>query len=149
SCLLSCALLFPFLGMQRVVLVAVALNVAVALCAIVIHLFQGDQAQPRDAAVIRPASESVTRLLPTLLLSGFGGFISLSYEIYLFRIVSYASGSSATTFALTLACFLFGIAGGARNAGERCEGASRTDVMRKAVNELIIANLIGLTFLPI
>ena len=149
ACLLCCALLFPFLGMQRAVLVAVVLNVAVALAAVVIHTLHGDQASSRDPVAVKPASGAAAGLLPTVFLSALGGFISLSYEIYLFRIVSYASGSSATTFALTLACFLFGIAGGARHAGERCEGASRADVMRKAVNELIIANLIGLMFLPV
>jgi spermidine synthase len=88
-------------------------------------------------------------LLPMLLLAAFGGFIALSYEIYLFRIVSYASGSRATTFALTLACFLFGIAGGARSAGKHCEGATHAGVTRKAIDELIVANLLGLMFLPI
>lgn len=149
ACLLCCALLFPFLGMHRAVLVAVALNVGVALCAVVIHTVQGKQASSLHAVGVRPQPESVTGLLPIILLSALGGFISLSYEIYLFRIVSYASGSSVTTFALTLACFLFGIAGGARNAGESCEGASRTDVMRRAINELIVANLIGVMFLPL
>ena len=53
-----------------------------------------------------------------LLLAALGGFISLSYEIFLFRTVSYASGSSATAFAVTLACFLTGIAGGSRQCGK-------------------------------
>src|ERR1700733_12242191 len=139
ACLLSCVLLFPFLGMHRSVLVAVALNVAVAFCAVVIHALRGNQVQLEASSVQRPASGTAIGLLPTILLAALGGFISLSYEIYLFRIVSYASGSSATTFALTLGCFLFGIAGGARSAGEHCEGASRTDAMRKAIDELIVA----------
>jgi spermidine synthase len=149
ACLLCCAVLFPFLGMHQAVLIAVALNVAVALCAIVIQTFQGDRAQVQSAAGDRLASEAATGLLSIILLSALGGFISLSYEIYLFRIVSYASGSRATSFALTLACFLFGIARGARNAGEHCEGASHTAVVRKAINELIVANLVGLMFLPV
>ena len=149
ACLLSCVFLFPFLGMHRSVLVAVALNVAVAFCAVVIHALRGNQVQLEASSVQRPASGTAIGLLPTILLAALGGFISLSYEIYLFRIVSYASGSSATTFALTLGCFLFGIAGGARSAGEHCEGASRTDAMRKAIDELIVANLIGLMFLPV
>jgi predicted membrane-bound spermidine synthase len=149
ACLLCCALLFPFLGMHRAVLVAVALNVAVALCAVAIHAFATDQARSQSGVDERPVSRAAAGLVPTILLSALGGFVSLSYEIYLFRIVSYASGSSATTFALTLACFLFGIAGGARSAGERCEGASRGEVMRKAIGELMIANLFGVMFLPV
>jgi spermidine synthase len=149
ACLLCSAVLFPFLGMQRAVLVAVGTNVAVALCAIAIHIFHDEQT-PSEAAIFDQSTSGATiDFLPTILLAAFGGFISLSYEIYLFRIVSYASGSSATTFALTLGCFLFGIAGGAQSAGKRCEASSRLDAMRKAVDELIFANLIGLMFLPV
>ena len=83
-----------------------------------------------------------------MLLAALGGFISLSYEIFLFRTVSYASGSSATAFGLTLACFLAGIAGGARSAGKVCETLPQTDAMRKAADELVFANFIGLLFLP-
>jgi spermidine synthase/predicted MFS family arabinose efflux permease len=149
ACLLCSALLFPFLGMQHAVFVAVGMNVAVALCAIAIHVFHSEQAPSGAAIFDRPASGATIDFLPTILLAALGGFISLSYEIYLFRIVSYASGSSATTFALTLGCFLFGIAGGAHSAGKRCEASSRPDTMRKAVDELIVANLIGLLFLPV
>ncbi|OMI11787.1 spermidine synthase [Bradyrhizobium brasilense] len=149
ACVLCSFLLFPFLGAHRAVLVAVALNVAVALYAVVVHLFRGSQAPSRNAAAIRPASEAVTIPPAIILIAALGGFISLSYEIYLFRIVSYASGSSATAFALTLACFLFGIAGGSRKAGENCEGSSPPGVIRKAIDEIIIGNLIGLMFLPV
>jgi spermidine synthase len=149
ACLLCCALLFPFLGMEHAVLVAVGINVAVALCAVTIQIFQGEPPTLDAAVADRPASGTMIGLLPTVLLAAFGGFISLSYEIYLFRVVSYASGSRATTFALTLACFLFGIAGGARSAGKVCEGTAPVEVMRKAIGELIVANLLGLMFLPI
>jgi predicted membrane-bound spermidine synthase len=84
-----------------------------------------------------------------LLLAALGGFISLSFEIFLFRTISYASGSSSTAFAVTLACFLFGIAEGARGAGKTCEMSSSTDAMRKAADDLVFANLIGLMFLPL
>src|SRR6202021_4120510 len=86
---------------------------------------------------------------PVLVLGGVGGVISLSYEIFLFRMVSYASGSSATAFAVTLACFLVGIAGGSRRAGQMCEEFQPADAMRKAADELVLANLTGLLFLPL
>ncbi len=149
ACLLCCALLFPFLGMQHAVLVAVGINIAVALCAVAVHMLYGDPPASEAASADRPVSGFAIGLLPTILLAALGGFVSLSYEIYLFRIVSYASGSSATTFALTLACFLFGIAGGADGAGKNCAGAARADVIRKAVHDLIVANLIGVMFLPV
>ena len=50
---------------------------------------------------------------------------------------------------MTLACFLFGIAGGARSAGKACETLRPAETMRKAVDELVFANLIGLLFLPL
>jgi spermidine synthase len=91
----------------------------------------------------------VLGMQPMLLLGALGGFIALSYEIFLFRTVSYASGSSATAFAVTLACFLFGIAGGSRSAGKMCEALQPADAMRTAADELVFANLIGLLFLPL
>lgn len=149
ACVLCSVLLFPFLGMHRSVLVAVTFNVAVAACAIVIQIFHDDKARSQGAPIVRSTPMVATDFSAIIILSAFGGFISLSYEIYLFRITSYASGSSATIFALTLACFLFGIAAGARIAGERCDGSSRSTIIRQAADELIVANLIGLMFLPV
>src|SRR5262249_40652726 len=50
-------------------------------------------------------------------LAALGGFVSLSYEIFFFRTMSYASGSSATAFAGTLGTFLVGIVSGSVNGG--------------------------------
>jgi len=55
---------------------------------------------------------------PVLMLAVAGGFVSLSYEIFFFRTVSYATASSATAFAAILSAFLVGLASGARQAGE-------------------------------
>ena len=68
-----------------------------------------------------------------LALAAAGGFVSLSYEIFFFRTVSYASGSSATAFAATLSAFLVGLASGARQAGEHCETLSRGQAIRRAI----------------
>jgi spermidine synthase len=148
ACLACCAVLFPFLGMRGAVLTAVGFNVAVAIGAMAAQAAGRDWAQPATSA---PSKSNVPVLgLPLVLtLAAFGGFISLSYEIFLFRTVSYASGSSATAFALTLSSFLVGIAGGARSAGQTCETLQAADAMRKAADELVCANLIGLLFLPV
>jgi spermidine synthase len=82
----------------------------------------------RHAAVAAPAalipqvaSRARSPLLgfgPVLVFAAAGGFISLSYEIFFFHTVSYATGSSATAFATTLAAFLIGLASGSRQAAE-------------------------------
>jgi spermidine synthase len=150
ACLVCVVLLFPFLGMQGAVYTAVALNFAVAAGALVAHWWdrQGDAgAAPRDlpAAGRRP----YLALAPVLALAAAGGFVSLSYEIFFFRTVSYASGSSATAFAATLSAFLVGLASGSRQAGENCAALSRAEAMRRAVRAVLAANLIGLAFLPL
>ena len=149
ACLACCAVLFPFFGMHGAIWIAVGINVAVAIGAITAHAFHRDEARPFLATTEKRPQEAILGMSWIMLLAALGGFISLSYEIFLFRTVSYASGSSATAFAATLACFLFGIAGGARSAGKTCETLGPTDTMRKAADELVFANLVGLLFLPL
>lgn len=149
ACLVCCIVLFPFFGMHSAVLTAVGVNVAVAAGAIAAHAFHRKEENPVVAFAGHGARESILGIRWVLLLAALGGFISLSYEIFLFRTISYASGSSATAFAVTLACFLFGIAEGARSAGKMCETLRPVDAMRKAADELVVANLIGLLFLPL
>uniref|UniRef100_A0A973WA83 Spermidine synthase n=1 Tax=Bradyrhizobium septentrionale TaxID=1404411 RepID=A0A973WA83_9BRAD len=82
-------------------------------------------------------------------LAMLGGFISLSYEIFLFRTISFATGSSSLAFALTLGAFLVGIAVGARNAANVCDECSPTEAMRHATTGLLWANIFGAAFLPV
>ena len=82
-------------------------------------------------------------------LAMLSGFISLSYEIFLFRTISYATGSSSSAFALTLGGFLSGIAVGAREAAQACARLAPRDAMRKASTDLIWGNVFGAAFLPV
>jgi spermidine synthase len=77
------------------------------------------------------------------------GAVSLSYEIFFFRTVSYTSGSSATAFAATPSAFLVGLASGSRRAGHNCATLTREEARRRAVGNLMVANLLGLLFLPL
>jgi spermidine synthase len=88
-------------------------------------------------------------LVPLLGLAAAGGFVSLSYEIFFFRTVSYAAGSSAPAFAMTLSAFLLGLASGARQAGRDCATLTRGRAMQRAVAALIKANVLGFLFLPL
>jgi spermidine synthase/predicted MFS family arabinose efflux permease len=151
ACLVCAVLLFPFLGMSGSIYVAAAMNGTVAIGALVAHWFDGRNA---EAAVPEPAT-AMERLGPSLglakasVLAAAGGFVSLSYEIFFFRTVSYASGSSATAFAVTLSAFLVGLASGSRQAGEYCETSSREAIVRRMIDALLIASVLGILFLPL
>jgi spermidine synthase len=151
ACLVCCVLLFPFLGMAGSIYVAVAMNVTVALGALVGHWRDSREAEPavQDAPTSLERRSPALGLASVLALAGAGGFVSLSYEIFFFRTVSYAAGSSATAFVTTLGAFLVGIASGSRQAGQYCATSNRAATMRLPVNALMKANLLGLAFLPL
>jgi spermidine synthase len=151
ACFVAIILVFPFLGMQGAVNLAVALNVAVAAGALAAHV--SDRRNPALAAAdaapaIAPAEKPVLGFIPVLALACAGGFVSLSYEIFFFRTMSYATGSSATAFGATLGAFLIGLASGSRQAGRSCS-ESDDDPVARVVLEVTIANLVGCLFLPV
>jgi spermidine synthase/predicted MFS family arabinose efflux permease len=151
ACLACAVLLFPFLGMSGSIYVAAAMNGAVALGALAAQRFGHPDAElplPGTATVSRERSPAL-RQGAVLALAAAGGFVSLSYEIFFFRTVSYASGSSSTAFAVTLSAFLVGIASGSRQAGEHCERATQAEMMRRLVNALLMASAVGMLFLPL
>lgn len=149
ACLASSVLLFPFLGMQMSVYVAVAMNAMVALGALGAY-WRGGRA-PSSVSFNQTAFVARTptlRFAPVMALAFTGGFISLSYEIFFVRTLSYATGGSATAFSVTLGAFLVGLASGSRQAGEWC-ATSGDDAPRHVVGSLLKANLVGLLFLPL
>lgn len=149
ACLVCAFVIFPFLGMQAAVRIAAAINIAVGLGALFAHFLQRDEAGPAPVARARSAALLLLTLRFVLLLALLGGFVSLSYEIFLFRMVSYATGSSSLAFALTLSAFLVGIAGGARSAGAACDRLAPNEAMRQAATNLIWGNVCGALFLPV
>ena len=149
ACIVSALLLFPFLGMSGSIYVAVAMNFAVAAGAMAAQRYGGLPAAPRRAVTVARNRKPVLALAPVMLLAAAGGFVSLSYEIFFFRTISYGSGSSAPAFALTLSAFLVGIASGSRRAGELCKTATQTQTLRRLADALLLASLIGLVFLPL
>jgi spermidine synthase len=151
ACLACAMLLFPVLGMSGSIYVAAAMNGTVALGALGAHWLDGGGAGPAlpDTVTFSEKRGPLLRPAKVLALAAAGGFVSLSYEIFFFRTVSYASGSSATAFAVTLSAFLVGIASGSRQAGEYCETSSRAAIMRRLINALMKAGLLGILFLPL
>jgi spermidine synthase len=151
ACLVCIALLFPFVGMKGAVYVAVAMNAAVALGALVAYFRERRGALPGPETSHRPstASSAMLSFSSVLLLAGASGFIALSYEIFFFRTISYATGTSATAFAATLGAFLVGLASGSREAGVLCASAAADVVIKRVVTRLIVASVIGWLFLPV
>jgi predicted membrane-bound spermidine synthase len=151
ACFACFVLLFPFVGMQSAVYVAAAINGAVALGALAAHWRERRRriiATPETPAAFA-AHERTIGLAPTLGLAAAGGFVSLSYEIFLFHTVSFMTGGSAPAFAMTLGAFLLGLASGARQAGRDCAFLPGDQAMRRAVVALLKANLLGFLFLPL
>jgi spermidine synthase len=151
---LACLLLpfvFPLLAAQGAVYVAVAINAAVALAALVVYWRH--RRDPIVASWEGPAAlvprKPMLGLVPLLGLAAAGGFLALAYEIFFFCTVSYTTGSSSIVFAATLGAFLVGLASGARRAGDNCTALTRDGAMRRAVSALMKANLLGLLFLPL
>src|SRR5262249_10261357 len=110
-------------------------NGAVAVGALVAHWRDNQNAgiarsEAPSASILRMPSLGLRTVLS---LAALGGFVSLSYEIFFFRTVSYASGSSATAFAATLSAFLVGLASGSRQAGHNCEVLSREAARQQAL----------------
>jgi spermidine synthase len=151
ACLLCAVLLFPFFGMRGSISVAVAINAAVAVGALVAHWRDRDGFAPTPAELRTSVASAIPgiALLPLLTVAAAGGFVSLSFEIFFFRTVSYASGSSATAFAVTLSAFLVGLASGARQAGQHCATGSPEQAIRRAIAGLMTGSLVGFLFLPL
>jgi spermidine synthase len=150
ACLACTVLFFSFLGMHGTVAVAVAINCAVAVGALLMYWRTNNDDCSLDIGASAASAPPVScRLAPVLALAMAGGFVSLSYEIFFFRTVSYASGSSATAFAITLGAFLIGLASGSRQASTNCATLPRDEIIRRAAGSMMAANLIGLSFLPL
>ena len=149
ACLASATLIFPFFGMHAAVWIAAGINVLVGIGAIVIQVMNPDALENAPSSITRPVGRPILGMPFVTLLALLGGFVSLSYEIFLFRTVSFATGSSSLAFALTLCAFLVGIAGGSRHAGQTCNNVAPAEAMRKAATDLVWGNLFGAAFLPL
>jgi spermidine synthase len=153
GCFLCALLLFPFLGLQGSAWAAAGLNGLVAAAAFAAFLLQDRQEYSSGSTHRVSAQPHATKLLrmpASLALAFFGGYISLSYEIFFFRLAAFASGTSALEIALVLAAFLAGISSGAQRAAEWCAAQDSGDVTVAQIFRFLLANsLFGLLLLPI
>ncbi len=144
ACLASVSVLQPFFGDWATPGVAIALNAAVVIGALVAHCRSAifiDATLPQ-----RPPLISLRRVL---LLAAIAGALAMSYVVFFARAVTYATAPSQPAFVATLAAFLLGLAAGARRAGRHCALFSAEELMRRAARSAMAVNLIGLAALPL
>lgn len=87
-----------------------------------------------------------------LLVSFVAGVISLSYEILWYRVYSFASGSSPSTFGLLLGFYLLGLAFGSYASIRLCDGRDGTGnprQLRALAAFLFLANAAGFLVIPL
>jgi spermidine synthase len=109
---LSCGyLLLPRLGIQMTIFSTAAINVCIAILALVLSF------RIRPEAV--SFQERVRRIHPAYILLFLTGFAALSYEILWARALSMFFGSSVYAFSSILAAFLLGIALGSSYYSKR------------------------------
>lgn len=152
ACLACAVALFPLLGMHGSVVVAVGLNVLVALGAVAAHLVEGRRGHGEATAASAPSplpARTALSFAVVLAMSCAGGLVSLSYEIFFFRTMSYATGSSPFAFATTLGAFLVGLASGARVGAEACAALDGDMLLRRMRRALLAASLVGFALLPV
>jgi len=154
GCLLAAICVFPFLGLTAALRIAASMNI-VACCGAGIAYMR----TRTDEEVERVLESPITRTLPSprqgqsvaypmaMILAGFSGFVSLSYEIFFLHVASFASGGNSVVLTLVLGAILLGIASGAREASDRAKisGAKSTGF----IGALTWASVIGLIVLPI
>ncbi len=151
ACLAGALAIFPFLGMTGSVWLAAAINAGVAVFALRLHREGGPGAEASVKIKHKAAHPDAARPMRfgiILALGAMGGFVSLSHEIFFVRVMSFASGGLANAFALTLGCFLVGIASGSRAAGDMHALAPAAQA-RRIRDELALAVIAGFAFLPV
>lgn len=148
GCALSALLLFPFLGLQVSTAVAAALNLLVATVAIAAR--HGERTRVVETEHARAAFHAKIDFGQPLLLVFLGGFVSLSFEIFMLRLASFASGTNSLVFSLTLGLFLLGIASGAKDASEWCKKNGPSEQLSDGMVLLLLSHgIVGLAILPV
>ncbi len=154
ACIVGAVIIFPHFGMHGSVLLASAMNGLVAAGALIGHWYGArvDGAQsvssPDGAKGWSQAGAPSGRIdfKFAAALVFLSGCISLSYEIFLFRVISYMTANIAPMLALMLGFFLIGIASGSNASRRICR--ARDGHLKALARYVLAANVIGLALLP-
>jgi spermidine synthase len=153
ACLAAAAFLMRALGECGSIDVAMGCNLTVGVAAL---FFSSRAAKPQDAAADQPRPQS-RALKPALsfpsamILAGATGFVALAFEILWYRIYSYVSGNSASSFAVMLGFYLVGIACGAWLVYRACKGRLASEparALRGAAFVVLAGTIVGYLLAP-
>jgi spermidine synthase len=134
ACFLASGWLMRYMGQSDSVRLAAAVNVLVAVGALVYDL-RRRQSKNDDFCRASEVTEGNPRsLLPYSLALGcaaFSGFAALSYEIIWYRLLAFGSGDTAAAFASLLGAYLFGLALGSRSVDRYSQNHDRESAVRR------------------
>src|SRR5262245_5372350 len=147
ACLVGVAVIIPLFGERDALRLAIALDAAVVVAALVARSRERGQPLLSDTSLFQ--RQPVIRFAASLWLAAGAGVLAMSYMLFFAQAVAYAAAPSETTFAATLAAFLLGLAAGAHRAGRHCALFTAEELMRPAARSAMAANLVGLATLPL
>jgi spermidine synthase len=161
ACFVAAGITMRFLGESGSVDLAAAINCAIGITIIAVHLL-GRRPGPSPAMDMKSddggweaEKEEIGHYLPlpvAVVVSGLAGFIALGYEILWYRGVSYALKDKAPVFAGLLGCYLLGIALGSYISRELCRRARGSDSEKRLqiiAGFVVAANILGFLVLPV
>ncbi len=138
--LASAFVLIPALGLTQTAMVCVALNMVCAVGVLVIAPSRSLAATP--AITTQPASPAASRRVLVVLAAT--GALGIGYEVVVVRVLSQIAQDTVYTFALLLAAYLLGTAGGAAFYQRRLAGRYAPEALRShLLSALAAACLVG------
>ena len=155
GCFMAGFVLLPGIGMWKTTVVAVAIDIAAGLAALLLNSeaarMSPDEMHKAEAAnlakVVPPAARPQWLITIVLVLFGLSGFASLAYEILWTRLLVFIITNSIYAFSAMLTVFLLGIALGSY-VFERCFRRARNLMAAFVIMEILIG-VTGLLSIPI
>jgi spermidine synthase len=140
---LASFVLLPALGLSGTLRLAAGVNVAVGVAAVLLSrgARRAPEEEPTDAAQSGTLAPATIPRAALLFAAGVLGFAALALEVLWTRTLSLAMGATVYAFAVVLATFLAGIAGGGALAARllrRPESAAALFVMAPAAVGLLV-----------
>lgn len=149
ACFLAAGWLMRDLGLSGSVRFAAGLNALIALAALILSNRTSLKRNPELEHF--SDTDSARSPLPfslALVCAGFSGFAALSYEIIWYRMLAFATGDRAASFATLLGGFLFGLALGSRFIQRYSASHSPQKAMPALVAALFGSSIIGFVVSP-
>lgn len=148
GCVLGALLLFPFMGLDGAVIASAFLNGVVGTIAAAAYFSDKHDRKARPASQGLPPQVMRLSRHAARALVLFSGFVSLSFEIYFLHLTSFATASNSVILSIELGVFLFGIASGAREAGEWARSGAK-EFSPALCRTLLAGGIAGLAVLPL